>query len=67
MNPKARIVLLSATPIYDNPYELALTMNLLRPRMPFPLTREQFYSFFLGRYIESEDGEDGEDLSLIHI
>ena len=57
MNPKARIVLLSATPIYDNPYELALTMNLLRPRMPFPLTREQFYSFFLGRYNESDDCE----------
>lgn len=62
MNPKARIVLLSATPIYDNPYELALTMNLLRPRMPFPLTRDQFYSFFLGRYIESDNGEDSEEV-----
>lgn len=54
LNPKCRIVLLSATPIYDNPYELALTMNLLRPRMPFPLTKEQFYSFFLGRYVDNE-------------
>jgi len=27
INPKCRIVALSATPIYDNPYELALTMN----------------------------------------
>jgi len=54
MHPKCRTVILSATPIYDNPYELALTMNLLRPRLPFPLSKEQFYSFFLGRY-ESDD------------
>ena len=50
MHSDARIVLLSATPIYDNPYELALTMNLLRPRIPFPLTKEKFYSFFIGKY-----------------
>ena len=55
MNPKCRIVVLSATPIYDNPYELSLTMNLLRPRMPFPLSRDQFYSFFLGRYDNVDD------------
>jgi hypothetical protein len=55
MNPACRLVVLSATPIYDNPYELALTMNLLRPRMPFPLSKEQFYSFFLGKYDENDD------------
>jgi hypothetical protein len=55
MNPECRIVVLSATPIYDNPYELALTMNLLRPRMPFPLTKEQFYSFFLGKYDKDDN------------
>lgn len=55
MNPLCRLVLLSATPIYDNPYELALTMNLLRPRIPFPLTKEQFYSFFLGKYDENDN------------
>lgn len=55
MNPACRIVVLSATPIYDNPYELALTMNLLRPRMPFPLTKELFYSFFLGKYDKNDD------------
>lgn len=55
INPLCRIVLLSATPIYDNPYELALTMNLLRPRMPFPLTKEKFYSIFLGKYNEEDD------------
>ena len=55
MNPKARIVLLSATPIYDNPYELALTMNLLRPRVPYPLNKEKFYSFFLGKYNDDDE------------
>ena len=55
MNPACRIVVLSATPIYDNPYELALTMNLLRPRMPFPLTKEHFYSFFLGKYDKDDN------------
>ena len=50
VNPKCRVIVLSATPIYDNPYELALTMNLLRPRMPFPLTKDMFYSFFIGEY-----------------
>ena len=43
-----RILLLSATPIYDNPYELALTMNLLKPRLMFPLDKVDFFSFFLG-------------------
>ena len=56
MNPKCRTIVLSATPIYDNPYELALTMNLLRPRLPFPLSKEKFYSFFLGKY-ESKDAD----------
>ena len=54
-HPDLRILLLSATPIYDNPYELALTMNILRPRIPFPISKEKFYSFFLGKYdYESE-------------
>ena len=61
INPKCRIVALSATPIYDNPYELALTMNLLRPRMPFPLTKEQFYSFFLGKYAEGNEDTGSAD------
>lgn len=35
-----RVVLLSATPIFDKPVELALTLNLLRPATPFPVGRE---------------------------
>ena len=51
-----RIILLTATPIYDNPYELALTMNLLKPRIMFPLDKSKFYSFFLGE--KDENGND---------
>ena len=53
-HPKLRIALMSATPIYDNPYELALTINLLRPRIPFPISDKEFYKFFVGKY-ESKD------------
>ena len=49
-HPELRIALLSATPIYDNPYELALTINLLRPRVPFPTEKSDFYKFFIGEY-----------------
>ena len=32
-----RTVLLSATPMFDKPYEIGLTINLLKPREPFPV------------------------------
>jgi hypothetical protein len=35
--PDFRVVLLSATPIFDRPMELGLTMNLLRPDIEFPV------------------------------
>ncbi len=47
-HPKLKMALLSATPIYDNPFELALTINLLRPRIPFPLEKGEFYKNFIG-------------------
>jgi len=31
-----RVVLLSATPMFDKPFEIGLTINLLRPEKPFP-------------------------------
>tara|TARA_B100001287_G_scaffold26798_1_gene19344 strand:- start:2374 stop:5313 length:2940 start_codon:yes stop_codon:yes gene_type:complete len=49
-HPKLRIAVMSATPVYDNPYELALTINLLRPRVPFPINKTDFYKFFVGKY-----------------
>lgn len=35
-----RIVLLSATPMFDKPHELALTINLLRPKKEFPIGKQ---------------------------
>ncbi len=52
-HPELKVVLMSATPIYDNPFELALTINLLRPRIPFPTDKTVFYKFFIGQ----TDGE----------
>jgi hypothetical protein len=54
-HPKLKIAVMSATPVYDNPYELALTMNLLRPRIPFPVTQKDFYKFFIGELNEEGD------------
>ena len=54
-HPKLRLALMSATPIYDNPYELALTINLLRPRIPFPLDLADFYKFFVGELNEKNE------------
>lgn len=47
--PAIKIVLLTGTPIYDNPHESALILNLLRPRMPFPLSRKKFEELFVDK------------------
>jgi len=50
-----RIVLLSATPMFDKPIEVALTMNLLK--LPFELpTGKEFEKMFL-KLKKSKDGE----------
>ena len=46
-NPKLKLVLLTGTPIYDKPFEAALTINLLRPRIPFPTTKTKFEEMFV--------------------
>ena len=46
-HPDLKVALLTATPIYDKPFEAALTMNLLRPRIPFPNTKEVFQEMFV--------------------
>lgn len=56
INPNVRKVFLSATPIYDNAYELALTINLLLPRVPFSTNSDTFYNTFVGK-IKQEDGK----------
>jgi superfamily II DNA or RNA helicase len=49
-----RIVLLSATPMFDRPNEIALTLNLLRPTVKIP-TGTDFNSNFV-RIIKDEKG-----------
>ena len=41
-----RIIVLSGTPIYDKPYELGLTINLLNPRLYFPRSSTDFNKLF---------------------
>ena len=50
-----RIVLLSATPMFDKPHELALTLNLLRLPKDLPTGRE-----FEKKFIKITKKEDGE-------
>lgn len=54
-HPELKLAIMSATPVYDNPYELALTINLLRPRIPFPLSATEFYKNFVGQRSEDDD------------
>jgi hypothetical protein len=49
-----RIVIMTATPIYDKPAELGLTINLLKPNKEFPEPGE-FNKLFLDRE-ETDDG-----------
>ena len=51
IHPDTKILLLTGTPIYDNPIEFGLAMNLLRPRIPFPTEIEKFKTVFM-----NEDG-----------
>lgn len=44
--PSTRIVVMSATPIFDKPVEMALTLNLLRPTKVLP-TGNEFNNCFL--------------------
>lgn len=44
-----KIILLSATPIFDSPVEIALTLNLLKPKILFPIG-DNFEGTFLTKY-----------------
>ena len=50
-----RIVLLSATPMFDKPIEIALTMNLLR--IPEPFNIDTFYEDFVKVTINNKTGK----------
>jgi len=51
---KTRIVLLSATPMFDKPDEIALTLNLLKDKDEIP-TGTNFYSNFIKQTKEGEE------------
>ncbi len=47
-----KIILLSATPMFDKPVEIALTLNLLRPKVPLPIDEfnNEFLSYQKNKY-----------------
>ncbi len=47
--PRMKVILLTATPIYDNPHEASLMINFQRPRIPYPMARFTFEKFFIDR------------------
>lgn len=49
-----RVVLLTATPMFDKPMELALTMNLLKLPKPIPIG-SQFNQKYLTQYISADE------------
>lgn len=46
-DPAIKLILMSATPIYDTPEEIGLLINLLRPRILFPYKDDMFNRFFI--------------------
>ena len=55
-----RIVLLSATPMFDKPSEIALTLNLLRMNQELPTGRD-FYEEYI-KILKHKDGEYSYDV-----
>ena len=55
--PSLRIVLLSATPMFDRPHEIALTMNLLKLKEEFPVGKE-FEKTFIQKIKKSDGSYD---------
>lgn len=47
--PTMKRVILTGTPIYDNPQEASLMLNFLGPRIPFPLDRLSFENHFIDK------------------
>ena len=46
---RVKVVLLTATPVYDNPHQAAILINLLRPRIPFTQSRQKFSELFISK------------------
>lgn len=63
-NKELRIVLLSATPMFDRPVEIALTINLLRPENPLPVGKEFEHTFIQERTRGSKTFYDVKNMDL---
>lgn len=50
-----RVVLMSATPMFDKPHEIGLTLNLLRPETELPIGREFDRKFI--DFVKKKNGE----------
>ena len=44
-----KVVLLTATPVFDHPHQMAMMVNLLRPRILFPKDKKIYESMFLDK------------------
>jgi len=47
--PAMKVILLTATPIFDNPYQIATMLNLLVPRLLFPIEKKVFDTLFINK------------------
>jgi superfamily II DNA or RNA helicase len=56
-NRQTRVILLSGTPIVNNPYEIALTFNLLRPDT-FPKTETKFNEIYISQNILNPENKN---------
>ena len=57
-HPTTKILLLTATPIYDKIFEIGLTLNLLNPRIRFPETRNEFDKLFVATSANELEDEE---------
>lgn len=55
-----RIILLSATPMFDKPDEIALTLNLLRLPIPMPTGCDFYNTFIKSKHHDKHDDNDFE-------
>jgi superfamily II DNA or RNA helicase len=56
-NNQTRVILLSGTPTVNNPYELALSFNLLRPDT-FPKTETKFNEIYISQNMLNPDNKN---------
>ncbi len=47
--PTVKLVLLTATPVYDNPYQMSTMVNIIRPRLMFPRKMVDYNDYFIDK------------------